>query len=70
MCKHYFTNMMSSAASSADACFVMSVCLILMGTISLVSIIFSISVLLLGILLIGLIKLGTESRKRTTAVNA
>lgn len=70
MFKRYFANTMMSA-SSTDACFAMSSCLIMMGTAS-VSIIFSIIGmigLLLSILVILLI-MNKNSRKRTAAVNA
>ena len=73
MFKRYFANTMMSA-SSTDACFAMSSCLIMMGTAS-VSIIFSIIGiigiigLLLSILVILLI-MSENSRKRTAAVNA
>lgn len=70
MFKRYFANTMMSA-SSADACFAMSFCLIMMGTAP-VSIIFSIIGmigLLLSILVIILI-MSENSRKRTAVVNA
>lgn len=70
MFKRYFANTMMSA-SSTDACFAMSSCLIMMGIAS-VSIIFSIIGmigLLLSILVILLI-MNKNSRKRTAAVNA
>lgn len=69
MFQRYFANTMMSA-SSADACFAMSSCLIMMGAAS-VSIIFSI-IGLIGLLLSILLLLvnGECSRKRTVAVNA
>lgn len=70
MFKRYFANTMMSA-SSTDACFAMSSCLIMMGTAP-VSIIFSIIGiigLLLSILVI-LLMMSENSRKRTAAVNA
>lgn len=70
MFKRYFANTMMSA-SSTDACFAMSSCLIMMVTAP-VSIIFSIIGiigLLLSILVI-LLMMSENSRKRTAAVNA
>lgn len=69
MFQRYFADTMMSA-SSADACFAMSSCLIMMGTAS-VSVIFSIIGiigLLLGILL--LLVSGKSGRKSMAAVNA
>lgn len=50
-------------ASAQDACFAAAVCLILMGTISVVSVILLVGVLLLGVsILISVLKtLGRES---------
>lgn len=68
MNKLFQKNMTSMTASAPDACFAAAVCLIMMGTISVVSIILLIGVLLLGVDVISVIC--KSSRKSTMAANA
>lgn len=70
-------NMMRCFASSMNACFAMAICLIMMGAISMVSIILLIGVAVLSVLILSVIILNVvlpfllckESRKCTMLVS-
>ena len=68
MKKMYQKNMTSMTASALDSCFAMSVCLIVMGAVSMVSIILLIGVILLGVSILSVIR--NFSRKSTMTANA
>ena len=63
-------NMMSHCASSVNACFAAAICLIMMGTISVVSIILLLGVVFFSLIIIVLpLLLRNKSRKCTMVVS-
>lgn len=70
--KHPFSmkNMMSHCASSVNACFAAAICLIMMGAISVVSIILLLGVVFFSLIIIVLpLLLRNKSRKCTMVVS-
>lgn len=64
-------NMMSQNASSMNACFAAAICLIMMGAISVVSIILLLGIVFFGLIIIALLSrlLHNQSRKCTMVVS-
>ncbi len=63
-------NMMSHCASSVNACFAAAICLIMMGAISMVSIILLLGVVFFSLIIIVLpLLLRNKSRKCTMVVS-
>lgn len=62
-------NMMTNCASSMNACFAAAICIIMMGAISMVSIILLIGVIISVIMIVRGFLLSKQSRKCTMVVS-